>query len=369
MSSKEILNRKKEFLEKSRQVIKRRLFPHQRLEKLKLPVDQPEEKPSFYLDDTDTDTENIIEDLYSAELSLDETGRKTVVSMKDNITEGQSNRVVKSVTECLDPRSQVLEIPEDVGLSSVEHKEELESDCPAGGESLIVSRVKCIENCCQKIREAGSKSKHESTTSKLQNPMLLNEADGSKLETEPVIFQNGCEFYNQSIASSQDIRQQQKENDEINHNSVQQIKRLPKKTSFLTNYLSGCETETSGCESAHTYQPNIPAQRKRREIETDSSDIEKITSCHGEDCLCKKCWSRGQLTVCPYLQKLYGHRIRRVHTLSEGATDVTELQHLQRNFHFNQTFPTFEVFRFTKPNADIETSGRFCVLVYIIMFF
>jgi hypothetical protein len=343
------MKNKSKFLNRARRVIQQKYSkPHEQL--FALVLRKCHEKPHFYLDDE------------TLELELDEeTGRKTVVACKNipgEVGRENSNTEVKSVeTDEQNPRPETLiniEVSERRDQSQ-KYEEcvrgEIESDGPMCEDNEICQKVKCIENCCKKICE-------------VQREKVLNEFPKDKINTSTPVKRPGQHF-DTSTPSEFDpncnTRLTSKPSETMFKNST-------KKASFdLPNDLSGCDTETSGCESSHNKNItlNIVPHRQQIADDTDSSDIDHVTSSHGEDCQCRKCLLSGRFTRCPFLRQQMNSRgnIRRKprhHTLSESSASCYDLlprYQASGNMHLCRTFPSMRD-RFPEPNADIETSGN-----------
>ncbi|XP_045205081.2 uncharacterized protein LOC123557592 [Mercenaria mercenaria] len=391
LSLTDILKNKPKYLNRARRVILQKYS--QAMEHLKLQRPKSEEKPSFYLEESDT--ENTTGGWKSPELELDEeTGKKTVVSSNSGKSD-TSNTEVKSKVEGLQNQStgsaDHVEGPE---RSTECVRGEIESDGPVNKENEVCQRVKCIENCCKKIREVQSAKEfadfEDPQRSTLQQS--ANQESSLKEVTMQPCHKNIGEMrdggnrmpLNESELKSQNIDfSPENLRQKINFKEELVDKTFTKQTRFKvierkTNDLSGCEGETSGCESSHdiTYRPNITTNRQEKGTETDSSDIDHVTSSHGEDCLCgRRCLPSGKFTNCPFLLQLNLHGISvrkpRSHTVSESAValcDLLPLYQSQRHLPLNRTYPTFEgqLDRIPKPNADIETSGITFPLLYYV---
>lgn len=357
VSVKQCLKRKKEFLRRAIAVIQRLKSDQVKGRELH----ELDEKVSFYIAGDDSDTENTIRDLKNQELSLDEeTGRKTVAVGRDGcVNEEVSKTLVKTGPEGLNHQRENFEICEgndDVRDMCIDYvRGETEPDCPSRNEMCISQRDKCIEDCCQKILEGSNKMKQNGPKyqPKYQHHNRAYNQTGQSKPGTVHFSQSNPENSNRNVTFAQIIEQR----DTVNHNMAVQDKSFHKETSFdVINDLSGCEAETSGCES-EKYTPNIPVQTREIGIETDSSDIEHITSRHGEDCQCKKC----RVMQCPFLQLINGHGVQhrkpRSHTVSESAVPVTQLCHNVGYLPYNLTYPALDVVRYMQPNAEIETSG------------
>ncbi|XP_060563915.1 uncharacterized protein LOC132723254 [Ruditapes philippinarum] len=337
-STKDIMKNKSKFLNRAWRVIQQKYSkPHEQLNIVaQVPKESHESTPTFYLGGE------------PEELDLDEeTGRKTVVACKNmpgEVGRENSNTEVKSLaTDEQNPRAETpinIEVSERRDQSQRYEgcvRGEIESDGPICEDNEICQKVKCIENCCKKICE-------------IQREKVLNEFPTDNITTStPSEFDPNC---NTRLTSKP---------------SETMFKNSTKKASFdLPNDLSGCDTETSGCESSHNKNItlNIAPHRWQRAEDTDSSDIDHVTSSHGEDCQCRKCLLSGRFTRCPFLRQQMNSRgnIRRKprhHTLSESSVacyDLLPRYQASGHMHLSRTFPSMRD-RFPEPNSDIETSG------------